>query len=242
MTDAPVTLITGASSGIGRALALQLLGEGHTVLNVSRRGSPEPYERLHDIALDLTDGEATARAAEDIAARWAVTRVVHNAGIIRPNLLPEATAEDVGVLTQLHVTSPMVLTQAFLPTMEAARFGRVVFVTSRAALGVPTRTAYSATKAAVHGMLRTWALELGPRGITANAVAPGPILTDNFWGIIDRGSEREARLADALPVRRLGTVDDVVHAARFFLDEAAGFTTGQVLYVCGGASVGTLAL
>ncbi|MEM7567394.1 MAG: SDR family oxidoreductase [Pseudomonadota bacterium] len=242
MTDARVTLVTGASSGIGRALALRLLEEGHTVLNVSRRPSPEAHDHLQDIALDLTDSEATSRAAEEIAARWPVTRIVHNAGIIRPNLLPEATAEDVRVLTQLHVTSPMLLTQAVLPAMEKAQFGRIVFITSRAALGVPTRTAYSATKAAVHGMLRTWALELGPLGITANAVAPGPILTDNFWGIIDKGSEREAKLADALPVRRLGTVDDVVHAARFFLDDAAGFTTGQVLYVCGGASVGMVTL
>ena len=126
--------------------------------------------------------------------------------------------------------------------MRATRFGRIVFVTSRAALGVPTRTAYSASKSAVHGMVRTWALELGPEGITANVVAPGPILTDNFWGIVPKGSEREATLAGALPVRRLGTVEDVARAVMFFLDDAAGFTTGQTLYVCGGASVGTVTL
>lgn len=236
-----VTLVTGASAGIGLGLARSLLADGHRVLNVSRRASPEPRDGLEDLALDLTDAEAVAEAAEAIRERGDVTRIVHNAGVIRPNLLPDVTPEDVEILTRLHITAPMVLTQAALPAMEAAGSGRVVFVTSRAALGVPTRTAYSATKAAVHGMMRTWALELGPKGITVNAVAPGPILTDNFWGVVEKGSEREARLAETLPVRRIGTVEDVVHALRFLLEDAAGFTTGQVLHVCGGASVGAVA-
>ena len=136
----------------------------------------------------------------------------------------------------------MILTQAVLPAMEAARMGRIVFVTSRAAQGVPTRSAYAATKAAAHGMARTWALELGPIGVTVNCIAPGPVLTENFWGVVERGSEREARLAQALPVRRLGTVEDVAHAAMYLLDDAAGFVTGQVLHVCGGASVGSVAI
>jgi NAD(P)-dependent dehydrogenase (short-subunit alcohol dehydrogenase family) len=84
------------------------------------------------------------------------------------------------------------LLQAFLPAMKERRFGRVLFNASRAALGVPTRTAYSATKAGMIGMARTWALELAGHGITVNVVAPGPILTDNFWGIVPKGREREA--------------------------------------------------
>jgi NAD(P)-dependent dehydrogenase (short-subunit alcohol dehydrogenase family) len=107
---------------------------------------------------------------------------------------------------------------------------------------VPTRTAYSATKAAIHGMARTWALELGPEGITVNVVAPGPILTDNFWSIVPKSSEREQRIADQLPVRRLGTVADVSRAVMFFAAPEAGFVTGQVLFVCGGGSLGGLAL
>ncbi|WP_277884135.1 SDR family NAD(P)-dependent oxidoreductase [Paroceanicella profunda] len=107
---------------------------------------------------------------------------------------------------------------------------------------MPTRSAYSATKAGVHGMMRTWALELGPDGITVNTVAPGPILTDNFWGIVDKGSEREKRIGEQLPVRRLGTSEDVTRAVQFFADPAAGFVTGQVLFVCGGGSLGGLSL
>jgi len=113
---------------------------------------------------------------------------------------------------------------------------------TRAAMGVPTRTAYSATKAAIHGMARTWALELGPDGITVNVVAPGPILTDNFWSIIPKDSERQQRLADQLPVRRIGTVEDVSRAVMFFAEPEASYVTGQVLFVCGGSSLGGLSL
>ena len=92
------------------------------------------------------------------------------------------------------------------------------------------------------GMARTWALELAPHGITVNVVAPGPILTDNFWGIIPKGSDRETELARRIPVGRLGTVEDVTNAFLFFCDPANSFVTGQTLYVCGGASIGTVQL
>ena len=121
--------------------------------------------------------------------------------------------------------------------MRERRFGRVVFVSSRAAMGAATRSAYSATKAGVHGMARTWALELASSGITVNVVAPGPILTDNFWSIIPKGSEQQERMARNVPVGRLGSREDVAHAIEFFLDERSDFVTGQVLYVCGGASL-----
>jgi NAD(P)-dependent dehydrogenase (short-subunit alcohol dehydrogenase family) len=91
-------------------------------------------------------------------------------------------------------------------------------------------------------MARTWALELGPDGITVNVVAPGPVLTDNFWGIVPKGSEREEKLAQSLPVRRLGRVEDVARAVMFFAAPEADFITGQTLYVCGGASVGGLTI
>lgn len=235
-------LVTGAARGIGAAVAARLLDRGFRVLDLSLDPPSIRHERLTSVRLDLTDLAAVREAAGEVAAGHAVTHLVHNAGAIRPALLPDVEADDVAALTALHVTAPLILTQAVLPAMEAARFGRIVFVTSRAALGVPTRSAYSATKAAVHGLVRTWALELGPMGVTANCVAPGPILTDNFWDIVPRGSERERRLAEGLPVRRLGTAEDVAHAAMYLLHDAAGFVTGQTLYVCGGASVGTVTI
>ena len=126
--------------------------------------------------------------------------------------------------------------------MKERGFGRVMFNASRAALGAPTRTAYSASKAGMIGMARTWALELAPHGITVNVVAPGPVQTDNFWGIIPKESEREAALAKRIPVGRLGQVEDVTNAFLFFCDPANSFVTGQTLFVCGGSSIGTLTL
>src|SRR5690606_9585833 len=110
------------------------------------------------------------------------------------------------------------------------------------ALGLPTRTAYSATKAGMVGMARTWALELAAAGITANVVAPGPIQTDMFYDVIEAGSERERNIARSIPVQRLGRPDDVARAVMFFADPANSFVTGQTLYVCGGASVGSITI
>ena len=134
------------------------------------------------------------------------------------------------------------MAQALLPAMKARKFERVIFNSSRASLGVPTRTAYSATKAGVSGMARTWALELAAHGITVNVVAPGLILMDNLWDIVPKDSPEQQALAEKIPVGRLGTVDDVARAFAFFADPRAGFITGQTLFVCGGASVGAMSL
>jgi NAD(P)-dependent dehydrogenase (short-subunit alcohol dehydrogenase family) len=231
-------VITGASSGIGKDLALRMLDMGYKVINVSRRDADFTHEKLSNVSCDLTDAQATKNVAARIAAGHAVTHFIHNAGMILPNLLEDADPEDILTLSQLHAGAALIFVQAFAPSMKKSGFGRIVFNSSRAAMGVPTRTAYSFTKAGIHGMARTWALELAPHGITVNVVAPGPILTDNFWDIVDKGSEREQKLAASLPVRRLGVPEDVSNALLFFCDPTNGFVTGQTLYVCGGASIG----
>jgi NAD(P)-dependent dehydrogenase (short-subunit alcohol dehydrogenase family) len=134
------------------------------------------------------------------------------------------------------------LVQATLPGMRERRFGRIVLMSSRAALGAQTRTSYSATKAGMLGMARTWALELAPHGITVNVVAPGPVHTEMFYDVIPAGSEREHKLAASIPVGRVGEPADVARAVSFFIHPEAGFVTGQMLYVCGGASIGSLSL
>jgi 3-oxoacyl-[acyl-carrier protein] reductase len=149
--------------------------------------------------------------------------------------------KDLHELTQLHLGAALLLVQATLPTMQANTFGRIILISSRGALGLQTRSAYSATKAGMIGMGRTWALELAPHGITVNMIAPGPIGgTDMFHEVMPAGSAREAALAKAIPVGRLGRPEDVANAVMFFAAREASFVTGQVLYVCGGASVGTL--
>ena len=201
-----------------------------------------PTLKVKHFEVDLTDAEATRQAAEEIARSHAVTTLVHNAGVIRPALLPEVKLDDFQALANLHLSAAIVLAQAVLPAMKAATYGRIVLVSSRAVLGLATRTSYSATKAGMLGLARTWALELAPHGITVNVVAPGPIRTANFHSIIPEGSAQVERVAQAIPVKRLGEPDDVARAVLFFADRDAGFVTGQVLYVCGGTSVGTLTL
>ncbi|MGC6497447.1 MAG: SDR family NAD(P)-dependent oxidoreductase [Candidatus Puniceispirillaceae bacterium] len=235
-------VITGASKGIGADLAVQLLDRGYEVIAIDRESATLSHEKLQVIEADLLDPAAVAKVADRLAAEGGITHLIHNAGLIWPNLLEDAATEDIAGLAQLHLGSALQLMQAVLPQMKAAHFGRVMFTSSRAALGVPTRTAYSATKAAMIGMARTWALELAPHGITVNVVAPGPIQTDNFWGIVEKGSDREAKLANSIPVGRLGTTADVVNAFLFFCDPETSFVTGQTLYVCGGASIGTLTI
>jgi NAD(P)-dependent dehydrogenase (short-subunit alcohol dehydrogenase family) len=177
-----------------------------------------------------------------MAQRFEVTTLVHNAGVIRPALLPEVELEDLDALVNLHLGSAVLLVQAALPTMRERQFGRILLMSSRAALGAQTRTSYSATKAGMLGMARTWALELARDGITVNVVAPGPVHTEMFYDVIPAGSEREQKLAASIPVGRVGEPGDVARAVSFFIHPDAGFITGQTLYVCGGASLGSIAL
>ncbi|HSV57681.1 MAG TPA: SDR family oxidoreductase [Variovorax sp.] len=240
--NARVAVVTGGSAGIGKAICEDLLAQGCEVISLARRASDVDHPKMHSIEVDLMDRAATAQAAQDVAKRFAVNTVVHNAGVIRAALLPEVKLEDLDALVELHLGCAIQLVQAALPTMKAQKFGRIVLLSSRAAVGLATRTSYSATKAGMLGMARTWALELAPEGITVNVVAPGPIRTDMFYDVVQQGSEKERVLAASVPVKRLGESADVARAVSFFVEPANGFVTGQVLYVCGGTSVGSLTL
>lgn len=237
-----VAVVTGGSAGIGLAICQDLLVRGYEVVCMARRACPITHPRLQSVEVDLLDRAATGQAAADVARRFDISVIVHNAGVIRPALLPEVKLDDLQALVELHLGCAIQLVQAVLPGMRARRHGRVIFMSSRAALGAQTRTAYAATKAGMLGMARTWALELAADGITVNTVAPGPVHSEMFYDVIPAGSEREQKLAASIPVGRIGEPSDVSRAIAFFADEAAGFVTGQLLYVCGGASIGSLSL
>jgi NAD(P)-dependent dehydrogenase (short-subunit alcohol dehydrogenase family) len=138
----------------------------------------------------------------------------------------------------VNVAAAIICVQALLPTMQAAHFGRIVNIASRAALGKEERTAYAATKAGVLGMTRTWALELAQFGITVNAIAPGPIATELFTSGNPPGAPKTIKIIESIPVKRMGQPEDIAHAAAYLMDERASFITGQTLYVCGGITVG----
>jgi len=237
-----IALVTGASAGIGKSICQHLLEDGYVVLNLSRRGSESSHERLIDHPVDLADVEATKEAIAELAGKYDITTLVHNAGVIRPNLIEDVQLEDLQYLTNLHLSASIVLTQGVLDAMKRAGFGRIVIIGSRAMLGLETRTSYSATKAAQIGLVRTWAMELGQYGITVNAVAPGPVVTDMFTEVVPEDSDKAEQIARGLPVRRLGRADDVARAVMFLAAPDNGFVTGQCLFVCGGASLGSLSL
>jgi NAD(P)-dependent dehydrogenase (short-subunit alcohol dehydrogenase family) len=243
MSDDNVAIVTGASGGIGAAIARAMLERDYRVISLALDRPDWSHPRLEFREVDLLDASLTEAVAAEIVREHRVTHIVHNAGVIRPNPVEAATAGDIAALAQLHLGAALIVLGASLPQMKQDGFGRIVLISSRAALGATGRTAYSATKAGIIGMGRTWALELAPFGITVNMVAPGPIQgTHMFHEIVPAGSEREAALAAAIPMRRLGRPEDVANAVLFFAGRESEFITGQVLYVCGGASVGTLVI
>jgi 3-oxoacyl-[acyl-carrier protein] reductase len=228
-------LDTGGAQGIGRAIAELGVARGWDVVVIDRDAAPVG----HGIRADLADPTATGAALTEALAGGPITRLVNNVGAVFPAALEDQTLAEVDAAFGLNLRCAVQCTQALLPGMKEAGFGRVVNMASRAALGKELRTAYAASKAGLIGATRVWALELGAHGITVNALGPGPIATELFNRANPPGAPRTRAIVESVPVKRVGTPEDVAHAAGFFLDEQAGFVTGQVLYVCGGLTVGT---
>jgi NAD(P)-dependent dehydrogenase (short-subunit alcohol dehydrogenase family) len=237
-----IAIVTGGSNGIGAAICQSLLRAGYGVVALDREPLKTQADGLTGVQVDLANAAETQRLANDLARRFAATTIIHNAGAVLEKPLEDVAIEDLHALTNLHLAAPLALVQANLATMKAQKFGRIVLVSTRAVLGLAKRTAYASTKAGLLSMARTWALELGPFGITANVVAPGPIAgTRIFHDIIPADSPKIPGIVQSIPVKRLGTPEDVARAAMFFAAPESGFITGQTLYVCGGTSVGSIA-
>lgn len=236
--NTPIALVTGGSRGIGRAIVERLLEDGYQVVNFSRTAPDQVLRGETFRSVDLGDAGATIAAARELAAERPVLNLVNNAGMIQVANLEDITQEELARTMALNIAAPVLLMQALLPGMRAAGYGRVVNIGSRAALGKGGRSVYGASKAGLAGMARTWALELAGDGITVNTVAPGPVATELFNRSNPPGAPRTLALEASIPVGRVGRPEEVAHTVAMFLDPRAGFMTGQLLYVCGGMSVG----
>lgn len=225
-------LITGSSSGIGLALAQRLLAAGWRVTGLDRQPGPPEAEAagLRTIPLDLLDASALASALPNILAERPDV-FVHCAGLMRTGRISEIRDEDMETLWRLHVGAAIAVLRELVPALPDVR-GRIVLLSSRGALGRPGRGAYAATKAALHGFARSLALELAPRGITVNVVAPAATDTPML-----RDPGRGEAPSVSLPIGRLIAPDEVAYLVQCLLAPEAGAITGQTLYVCGGASL-----
>ena len=231
-------LVTGASRGIGRAIAARLLADGWAVINFDN-APPDVEPDLGDrwVEVDLDSVEATKNALRDVLLDSSVSALVNNAAIGRMSALDDTSVEDFDESVAVNMRAPMLCAQAVIPGMKARGFGRIVNIASRAHLGKALRTSYAATKGAMVSMTKVWALELAPHGVSVNAIAPGPIRTALFERANPPDNPRTRQIIDAIPVGRLGEPEDVANTVSFFLDKRAGFVTGQVLYVCGGITL-----
>lgn len=225
-------LITGGASGIGSAIAKRCVEDGYEPVIIDRIGD--------GILADLSDADATAGALRRALEGGPITRLVNNVGIICPAPIVEQTIDESRMVWELNVRCAMQCVQALLPGMKDASFGRIVNMSSRAALGKELRTAYAAAKAGLIGMAKVWALELGSYGITANAIGPGPIMTELWRKGNPIDSPKTKAIISSVPVKRVGQPEDVAHATSFLLHRDSGFVTGQILYVCGGVTISSV--
>ena len=248
MTDTRTALVTGAARGIGAATARRLARDGYrvAVLDLSEEAAEGTAAAIREdggdavsVGADVADEDAVTTAVAHVAQTLGPpTVLVNTAGILRDNLLFRMTTTDFDDVLRVHLRGAFLMSRAVQAHQVEARWGRVVNLSSTSALGNRGQANYAAAKAGMQGFTKTLAIELGPFGVTVNAVAPGFIETEMTRAVAERvGVPFEDLLAaeaKAVPVRRVGQPDDIAAAVSFFASEEASFVSGQVLYVAGG--------
>jgi 3-oxoacyl-[acyl-carrier protein] reductase len=243
-----VAIVTGAARGIGAAVARRLASDGLAVAVLDLKeadgtGTVDAITaaggRAIAVGADVSQADQVAAGVERVAAELGPPAVlVNNAGVIRDNLLFRMTDSDWDTVMGVHLRGAFLMSRAVQKHMVDQHFGRIISLSSSSALGNRGQANYSAAKAGLQGFTKTLAIELGQFGVTANAIAPGFIVTDMTAATaarigMDFGDFQKAAAAQ-IPVRRIGRPDDVAHVASFLASEGAGFVSGQVIYVAGG--------
>lgn len=248
MSTTRTAIVTGAARGIGAETARRLAADGFAVAVLDldeSAGKPVVAEieaaggRALAVGVDVADEQAAEAAVARVAAELgAPTVLVNNAGITRDNLLFKMTVADWDSVLNVHLRGAFLMSRAVQKHMVEAEWGRIVNLSSTSALGNRGQANYAAAKAGMQGFTKTLAIELGKFGVTVNAIAPGFIETDMTAATAARVGvsfeDHRAAAAAQIPVQRVGQPADIANAVSFFVGEAAGFVSGQVLYVAGG--------
>jgi 3-oxoacyl-[acyl-carrier protein] reductase len=247
-TPQRTAIVTGAARGIGAATAIRLAADGHAVavLDLDEAACAQTVSAITEaggraiaVGVDVSQPEqveaAVARVADELGAP---TILVNNAGIIRDNLIFKMTVEEWDAVIAVHLRGAFLMTKAVQAHMTAEKFGRIVNLSSTSAQGNRGQVNYSAAKAGLQGFTKTLAIELGRFGVTANAVAPGFIVTEMTKATAERMKvsfeDFVAGAATQIPVARVGQPEDIAATISFLTSEGAGFVSGQVIYVAGG--------
>ena len=243
-----VAIVTGAARGIGAAIARRLAADGMAVgvLDLKEADGSGTVEAITSeggraiaVGADVSQADQVAAGVEKVATELGPPVVlVNNAGVIRDNLLFKMSAEDWDVVMDVHLRGSFLMTRATQQHMTAAKYGRIVNLSSTSALGNRGQVNYSAAKAGLQGFTKTLAFELGKFGVTANAIAPGFIESEMTAATAERMripfEDFKAGAAQQIPVGRVGQPEDIAHTVSFLVSEGAGFVSGQVIYVAGG--------
>jgi 3-oxoacyl-[acyl-carrier protein] reductase len=243
-----IAIVTGAARGIGAGTAKRLAADGMAVavLDLNEADGAQTVAEIEKaggkaiaVGADVSNSDQVSAAVEKIAADLGEpTVLVNNAGVTRDNLLFKMSEADWDTVMNVHLRGAFLMTRATQKYMVAAKWGRIVNLSSLSAVGNRGQANYSTAKAGLQGLTKTLALELGKFGITANAVAPGFIVTDMTAATAARlglsFEDFQAAAAKEIPVQRVGQVEDVAHVISFFASEGAGYVSGQILYLSGG--------
>ena len=245
-----VAIITGGARGIGRAAAVKMIREGASValLDILSKDVSQTAKELQanggrvlGIKADVTHKEEVGKAVDQVLAKFGrVDILVNNAGIVKPALLEDVQDGDWDAVVNVNLKGAFFCTRAVLPAMKEQRYGKIINIGSRASLGKELRTVYGATKAALIGVTRTWALELGQHNINVNYIGPGPIATELFTGANPADSPKTKAIIDGVPLKKMGQPEDVANLISFLASDEASFITGQAVFICGGLSVGVV--
>jgi 3-oxoacyl-[acyl-carrier protein] reductase len=244
-----VAIVTGAARGIGAAIAYRLAADGMSlgVVDLDEQGSARTAKeiienggRAFPIGADVTDEKAATDAVQQTAAELGPVNVlINSAGIIRDNLIFKMSTADWDAVMDVHLRGAFLMTRAAQTYMTQAKWGRIVNISSTSALGNRGQANYATAKAGLIGFTKTLALELGKFGVTANAIAPGFVETDMTQATATRqGIDYEdwkLAVARDIPIGRIGQPEDIAAVASFLCRDEAGYVSGQVIYVNGGA-------